>query len=194
MFAILFYAGMIEVTGIGIKKLGFSFVLWLILWFWGTGLAVGWSEELIFRGYLLQNLKEGIGLVWAVVLSCVFYGAVHMANPNSSLLSGILIAILGYVRIFGWLRTGQLWLSMGMHASWNFFQGPVFGFHVSGMKVHNLISHQATGPDWITGGVFGPEAGIVVLPAILLGLLGMYFYSTARKNTPLLEWKIRAAQ
>ncbi len=122
IFAILYYAGLVEITGINMKHSGFSLVLWLMIWFWGTGLAVGRSEELVFRGYLLQNLKEGIGLVWAVIISCFFYGLVHMSNPNSSILSGILIALLGFVRIFGWLRTGQLWLSMGMHASWNFFQ------------------------------------------------------------------------
>lgn len=119
----------------------------------------------------------GIGLWWAVALMCVFYGVVHMPNPNSTLLSGTLIAVIGFLRIYGWLRTSQLWLTMGMHAGWNFFQGPIFGFHVSGTDINTLVTHTVSGPDWVTGGPFGPEAGVVCLPAILLALLAMTLWS-----------------
>lgn len=156
----------------------------LPLWFFGIGIAVAWSEELGLRGYLLQNLTEGIGLVWAVLLSCVFYGAIHMANPNSTVVSGVLIGAVGYLRTLGWLRTGQLWLSMGMHAGWDYLQGPVMGLSVSGMHTTSLLHPTLSGPSWVTGGVFGPEGGVALLPALGVGLVLMHLWTGDRRETP----------
>ncbi|UCD37129.1 MAG: CPBP family intramembrane metalloprotease [Fidelibacterota bacterium] len=176
--------GLLEIQGVGWEGSELTPWVGMFLWFLGIGAAVGWSEELGFRGYILQNLGEGIGLKWAVGVSCILYGIMHMMSPNASLLSGSLIAAIGFVRIFGWLRTGQLWLSMGMHAGWNFFQGPVFGFSVSGYSTMSLVRHSLSGPAWLTGGRFGPEAGIVVLPVVLLGVAVMFYYTGSRGNTP----------
>ena len=184
VFLIMLLSGLLEIDRIGWREMGLGPVAEILLWFVGIGAAVAWSEELGFRGYILQNLGEGIGIVRAVVVSCLLYGLMHMMNPNSTLLSGVLIAAIGYLRIFGWLRTGQLWLSMGMHAGWNFFQGPVFGFAVSGMSTESLIHHTLSGSGWITGGSFGPEAGIVVIPVILIGLLLMGIWTSGRIDTP----------
>nr|QNO53989.1 hypothetical protein OHMBFCMF_00008 [Methanosarcinales archaeon ANME-1 ERB6] len=184
VFVVLLSFGLLEIEEVGWTGSGISPIFGIILWFFGIGAAVAWSEELAFRGYLLQNMSEGIGLVWAVTISCIFYGVIHMLNPNSTWLSGVLIALIGVLRIFGWLRSSQLWLSMGMHAGWNFFQGPIFGFQVSGLSTESLIKQTVIGPDWITGGSFGPEAGIVVVPVVLLALLVMFLWTSKRKNTP----------
>lgn len=189
LFVVFLVSGLLEIKEIGWSSSGISAVFGIFLWFFGSGLAVGWSEELAFRGYLLQNMKDGMGIWWAVLLSCIFYGLLHMSNPSSSILSGVLIAIIGFVRIFGWLRTGQLWLSMGMHAGWDFFQGSVLGFIVSGMKTESLIKHKISGASWITGGSFGPEAGLLVIPVVLLGLIIMYVWTAKRENTPWNEKK-----
>jgi membrane protease YdiL (CAAX protease family) len=183
-FAVLLAFGMLEIEEIGWTSSGFLPILEIFLLLFGVGLATGYSEELAFRGYILQNLGEGIGLVWAVVVSCILYGLMHMPNPNSTLLSGVIIAILGFLRIFGWLRTGQLWLSIGMHAGWNFFQGPILGFSVSGFGSQSLIQHTISGPNWMTGGSFGPEAGIVVVPVVLLALMVMFLWTAKRDGTP----------
>ncbi|MBE0655854.1 MAG: CPBP family intramembrane metalloprotease [Bacteroidales bacterium] len=183
-FLILLHFGRIEIIKVGWSASKIEPLLEIVLLFFGVGIATGFSEELGFRGYLLQNLGEGIGLKWAIILSCILYGVLHMSNPNSTLLSGSMLVLFGFLRIFGWLRTGQLWLSIGMHAGWNFFQGPVFGFSVSGLKSHNLIEQTLIGPTWLTGGEFGPEGSIIVLPVVLLALAVMYFWTTKRKTTP----------
>jgi membrane protease YdiL (CAAX protease family) len=141
----------------------------------------------VFRGYLLQNLGDGIGIFWAVAIMSIYYGLIHMSNPNSTLLAGTIITIFGFLRIFPWLRTRQLWLGMGMHAGWNFFQGPIFGFGVSGYNTETLIKQSVIGPDWITGGSFGPEAGLAVLAALLIGLVGVYLWTGRREHTPWLS-------
>lgn len=133
-------------------------------------------------------MKDGMGMFWAVLISCILYGLLHISNPNSTLLSGVLVAVFGCLRIFGWLRSGQLWLSMGMHAGWDFFQGSVLGFAVSGMNTESLIKQKASGPNWITGGSFGTEAGTVVIPIIMVGSVIMYLWTAKRQNTP---WVIK---
>lgn len=145
-----------------------SFILYIL---------VGWWEELFFRGYLFDNLVAGMGMTLAIVVSCVLYGVVHMANPNASLLSGTIIVLFGWLRLYGLLSTKQLWLSMGMHMGWNFFQGPVFGFGASGHETFHLIEHTTSGPDWMTGGDFGPEASIFTIGIVLLALGAMRAWS-----------------
>jgi len=188
-FLILQYSGKLQINEISWKNIELKPHIEILLLFFGVGIATGFSEELGFRGYLLQNLGEGIGLVWAIVISCILYGILHMSNPNSTLLSGSIIIIFGFIRIFGWLRTGQLWLSIGMHAGWNFFQGPIFGFSVSGMNSNHLIKQTLDGPDWLTGGDFGPEGSIIIIPVLLFALTVMYFWTVKRKDIPWFQLK-----
>lgn len=147
-----------------------------------TTILIGYWEELVFRGYVLQNMAEGLGLNRAVIASCLLYGAVHAFNPNAGVLSTLIIVAFGYLRIYGYLATGLLWLSMGMHIGWNFFQGPVFGFAASGhAEEHTVISHTTVGPDWLTGGDFGPEASVITIPVVLLALFVMPFWTHGRR-------------
>jgi len=145
---------------------------------------VGFWEELVFRGYILQNMAEGVGMTTAIVVSCLLYGLVHSANPNATLLSTGIIVLFGYLRIYGYLGTGQLWLSIGMHAGWNFFQATVFGFAASGhSEAHTLLTHEPLAADWLSGGHFGPEASVLTIPVVLLALLAMRLWSRARVSS-----------
>ena len=141
-------------------------------------ILIGYWEELVNRGYLFQNMREGMGLVAAVLLSCVLYGILHAANPNASWLSSLIIVGFGLLRLYGYLATGLLWLSIGMHIGWNFFQGTVFGFPASGhAEAHTLLSHERVGPGWLSGGDFGPEGSLLILPVIGLALAAMHFWA-----------------
>ena len=131
---------------------------------------VGYWEELVFRGYLFQNMKDGLGLVWAIIISCLLYGLIHSANPNATILSTIIIVIFGFLRLYGYLITNMLWLSMGMHIGWNFFQGPIFGFAASGHQHATLIKLNINDPNWLSGGSFGPEGSILIIPILFLAL------------------------
>lgn len=147
----------------------------------GLTILIGYWEELVFRGYLLQNMAEGLGMRNAIIVSCVLYGLVHAANPNAGLLSSTIIVLFGFLRIYGYLATGLLWLSIGMHIGWNFFQGPVFGFAASGHREEiTVIEHTPAGADWLSGGDFGPEASIITVPVVLLALGAMYLWSRRR--------------
>lgn len=145
-------------------------------------ILVGFSEEILSRGYQLQNLIEGLNLPLALFLSSGMFALLHLGNPHSSPISTLGLLAAGYFLAYGWLRTGQLWLSIGLHIGWNFFEGTVFGFAVSGTESFGLIHHTVTGPDLITGGPFGPEAGLIILPFMLIGawLINRYTYKRQR--------------
>jgi membrane protease YdiL (CAAX protease family) len=132
-------------------------------------ILVGFYEELFSRGYQLQNLADGLNMTWGVLLSSVIFGVMHLQNPNAGLGAVLGVLAAGLLFAFSWVRTRRLWLPIGLHIGWNFFEGAVFGFPVSGLAFDGLIRQQAAGPPLLTGGAFGPEAGLVVLPSLALG-------------------------
>jgi hypothetical protein len=139
---------------------------------------VGWQEELLARGYWLQNLAEGLNPIWAVLISSVLFALGHLLNPNVSWNAILGLVFAGIFLAYGYLRTRQLWLPIGLHIGWNFFEGTVFGFQVSGLtEMPQLIRQVVQGPELVTGGLFGPEAGLVVLPAMALGVLLIFGYT-----------------
>ena len=144
------------------------------------GVTVSWLEELSDRGYILQNLKDGLNLPWALFLSSLMFAARHLGNPNTTWISTLGIFLAGIFLAYGWIRTRQLWISLGLHAGWNFFEGIVFGFPVSGFKSFQLIKQTVSGPEWITGGNFGPEAGFVMILAMAIGMILIYGWSQGR--------------
>jgi membrane protease YdiL (CAAX protease family) len=152
-----------------------------VLTFLAVFIFVGWNEELLSRGYHLQTLASGTNLFWGVVISSSVFGLAHLGNPNATWVSAAGIFFAGLFLAYGYLRTGQLWLSIGLHIGWNFFEGVVFGFPVSGLDIYRLIRHQVQGPEIWTGGAFGPEAGLIVLPALVVGSVLIYFYTRDRR-------------
>lgn len=171
VFTLQWAFGWLEVTGLAWQQQSLTQVLgglllWLVLF-----TAVGFYEELLSRGYQLQNLEDGLNTFWAVLLSSALFGAAHYINPNASWVSTIGITIAGFILAYPYLRTRQLWLSIGLHFGWNFSLGPIFGFPVSGITSFTLLEVVVSGPEQITGGAFGPEAGLIVLPAQALGFL-----------------------
>jgi membrane protease YdiL (CAAX protease family) len=166
------WAWQVESVGTVLRGLGVYLVVFILT-------AIG--EELISRGYQLQNLAEGVGLRWALFLSALLFAALHLANPGADAASFIGLVAAGYFLAYAWVRTRKLWLSIGLHLGWNFFEGVVFGFPVSGLGVFGLIEQHATGPALITGGDFGPEAGLVVLPVLALGAWLIRLYTDGRR-------------
>lgn len=142
-------------------------------------ILVGWNEELLFRGYRMQNLSNGLNLFWGILLSSLWFGIAHLLNPNSEAKIFVAVGILlaGVFLAYGYLTTKQLWLPIGLHIGWNFFEGVGFGFPVSGLDIYHLTRITVNGPELWTGGAFGPEAGLVLLPGLLLGTILVFAYS-----------------
>jgi membrane protease YdiL (CAAX protease family) len=142
--------------------------------------VASWSEELLARGYWLQNLSEGLNLFLGVLLSSILFSIAHAYNANVSWQAYLGLFFSGLFFAFCYLRTRQLWLSIGVHLGWNFFEGNVFGFPVSGAYYYQLIRQSSGGPELITGGAFGPEGGLILLPVLLIGTFIVILYTWDR--------------
>lgn len=175
-----------ELDNQGLSKLIKTFSTVTLLIVFVEHVLVGYWEELVFRGYVFQNLVEGIGIKLSILISCLTYGLIHAFNPNAGVVSILIIILFGYLRIYGYLSTRMLWLSIGMHVGWNFFQGPIFGFAASGNRKASLINHTLMShKNWLTGGEFGPEGSVIIIPIILITILVMKKYVSSRSISEL---------
>ncbi len=180
IFGVEYAAGWVKITGTLQKSsadLTFSLALCYAL---VKALCVGNYEEFFSRGYHLKNLAEGFhgirraGAKTAVMLSAgvssIIFALLHVSNDNTTILSTLGIFVNGLLLATGYVATGELAIPIGLHIAWNFFQGSVFGFPVSGDKEGaTLLAIQQSGPLWITGGAFGPEAGLLGMAMMIMG-------------------------
>lgn len=146
-------------------------------------LAVGIGEEIMFRGVLFRWIDEKWGFVAALIVSAVLFGLIHIFQDSASLWSSFAIAIeAGLLLAAAYKYSGTLWLPIGIHWAWNFSQGNIFGFGVSGQDAgESLFKSTVNGPDWLTGGPFGAEASVI---PVVLGLLlsAWYIWKIIRRN------------
>jgi len=158
--------------------LGMPFIVPLIMGFIAF-IIVGFYEESIFRANLITNLSEGLNkksampkksLLWAYLLSSLIFGLSHAINPNSTVVAALSIILGGFLIGLPYILSGELAIPIALHISWNFFQGLVFGFPVSGVAENtSVMAIEQHGPPLWTGGAFGPEGGLIGVAAILVG-------------------------
>jgi uncharacterized protein len=206
LFLVELELGWVEVTGAFETPGGAPFVI-SILFPAATFICVGVSEETVFRGYQLKNAAEGLNypalgpsgaILLAWISSSVLFGVLHADNPNATPISTLNIILAGLMLGFGYVLSGELAIPIGLHITWNFFQGAVYGFPVSGFEAFGptlLITEQG-GPDLWTGGSFGPEGGLLVPGIMLLGmsLVALWTHLRAGKisfHTPIAEYPYR---
>lgn len=143
---------------------------------WGhdvrAAIATGLVEELLIRLIVFRLLMRAFGMWPALIASALLFGAAHLMNPNASYVAAAAIAVeAGLMLAAFYLLTGRIWMSVGVHAAWNFAQGPVFGARVSGQVESGslFVSGPVAGSSSVlSGGAFGPEAS---LSAVLVGLI-----------------------
>ncbi len=139
---------------------------------------VGWgvqgaAEEMAFRGWLLPVLSARYSVRVGILLSAATFAAVHSLNPHLSAIAIINLLLFGLLTALIVLRTGTVWAVFGIHSAWNWVQGNVLGLSVSGMPPvgGTIISLAESGPDWLTGGAFGPEGGLAVSAVLAVGIV-----------------------
>lgn len=152
-----------------------------------TLIVVGINEEVVFRGYQLRNMSEGfsrfgkpLAILIAIVISSSIFGLGHLGNESeaaggahtTSLAMLNLILAGGVMLAVPYLLTGELAIPIGIHITWNLFQGPVFGLAVSGLESKTrLLTVTPTGPEMWTGGDYGAEGGLLVTIAVFVSIV-----------------------
>ena len=118
-------------------------------------------EELLMRGYVFATLREGIGLAGALLLTSVAFGLLHLANPGATAVSILMVMLAGVLLGMVFVVTRSLYAATAAHLAWNFVLAGVLHVAVSGLEFttpdYRLVE---AGPDWMTGGTWGPEGGV----------------------------------
>ncbi|MDA3952736.1 MAG: type II CAAX endopeptidase family protein [Bacteroidales bacterium] len=134
-------------------------------------LIVAIIEEIIFRAYVLNNLMDTFKNKYvALIISAIMFALFHGMNPNLSLMGFVNLIVAGGALGVTYIHTKNIWFPVFLHLSWNFFQGPIFGFEVSGLYFNSVIQQNVIGNDLITGGKFGFE-GSIIITILLLGMI-----------------------
>ena len=142
-------------------------------------LTVAVIEEILIRGIIFRIIEEKLGSYAALVISALIFGALHLANPNSTLLTGLYITIEAGL-LFGaaYIYSRSLWFCIAIHFAWNFMQSGIFNAVTSGTeKTSSLFNTNITGNTLITGGAFGPEATIQATLFCLTATLVLMYLS-----------------
>lgn len=141
-------------------------------------ILVGIKEELLCRGYCITMLNSMKKPWLSVIVSSLIFSALHLFNPNVKALGLINIVLVGILFGYMFIKTDNLWMPIGYHITWNYFQGNVFGFPVSGTTAHGIYNLSVRNDNLLTGGAFGPEAGLLATIAIIIGMILVSMYET----------------
>lgn len=149
-------------------------------------IAVALAEELVFRGYVLNNLMQSMKPQAALLLSAILFAILHSLNPNFNLTAFLNILLAGLLLGINYIFTRNLWFSIMLHLSWNFVQGPVLGFKVSGLELPTLLQQNLRGSILLTGGEFGLEASwlTLIVFAIAIPVFYLLFHKKYKTELP----------
>lgn len=173
LIAIMYVADSFHVTGVNES---FPF---LQIFAWVSFFAI--MEEVMFRGFLYRIFEERFGTWVGLVVSSVPFGLAHMANPGATWFSTVSIVFAGlWLGILFTASAYRLWIPIFVHIVWNFSQA-LYGTPVSGTNgFGNYLESHVTGPEWFTGGDFGPEGSYMCLGLLIVMFVGGYVYAKRR--------------
>jgi membrane protease YdiL (CAAX protease family) len=146
-------------------------------------LMVAFSEEIVFRGYVLRNLMKSFNKWVALLISSTLFTLVHVSNPDVPW-TGLLNTFIGGLLIgITYINTRSLWLPISFHFTWNFMQGPLVGFSVSGISFRSLFLLETKGNPLLSGGNYGFE-GSLLASFLLLEALSFCSYFERKRSVP----------
>ena len=137
---------------------------------------VGFGEEILSRGYIMSVLKQTRSKWVVLVGPALIFAMLHLANNGISILAFINLFLVGLLFAYMFMKSKNIWMPIGYHITWNYFQGYIWGFGVSGNDVQGLYKIKNVSDNIINGGAFGPEGGLMVTIVICLTFGFVYWY------------------
>lgn len=155
-----------------------------LLGFFGLFFIAAFVEEIIFRGYLIPLIARDFHFMAALIVSSLIFAWVHVTNDHFTWVGFWNIFLGGYWMGLVFMKTRELYTPLGLHWIWNYFQGNILGFGVSGHEVESLLTIEQHGADWLSGGEFGMEGSIVstILLVIVCWWLTKRWYNELSQN------------
>ena len=132
--------------------------------------VVSLNEEIAIRGYILQNLSKSFNKYISLAISSLVFMIMHLGNPNLDILPIVNLFLAGIFLGVYRIHKNNLWFPIGAHLTWNYLQGPIYGFEVSGNKINSLFEQKLNGHDILTGGNFGYEGSIILTVFLIAGI------------------------
>jgi uncharacterized protein len=186
VIAVLYFTGHYQVDGLNPRS--------AVLATLATAVMAGVTEEVLMRAVAFRILEQWLGSWIALALTAVLFGALHLPNPQATLVSSVAIALeAGVMLAAAYMLTRRIWLAVGIHVAWNFTQGGIFGVATSGVESNGLLQGTLSGSPVVSGGAFGPEASIIAVVMCLLA--GAFFLQGAsrKRNFVPAPWRRIAA-
>ena len=175
-----------QLSGIGsfeLNELSLEPILFILglFPFW---LLQGGTEEVATRGWLLTRIAARTNLPLAIAISSSLFGFLHLGNSGVTFLSVLNIVLDGVLAGLLLVYTDSIWLVVAQHGTWNYVQGNLLGFQVSGTGADASIFSftMGSGPDWLTGGEFGAEGSIITTLVLLLSVVIVYRLGERREK------------
>lgn len=131
-------------------------------------IAVGFGEEIFGRAYCMSVLKQTRNKYIVLGISAVVFAAMHLGNNGINFLALINLFLVGILFGYMFMKSGNVWMPIGFHITWNYFQGYILGFQVSGNEVNGIYQLENSVNSYINGGTFGPEGGIIVTLILII--------------------------
>jgi hypothetical protein len=159
-----------------------------------TALMPAFMEELLFRGILFRWIEEFGGSWAALTVTSALFGLAHSQNPGATWLSSCAVGVEAGLLLGGaYMLTRNLWMPIGLHAAWNFTQGPILGVPVSGNQVHGYFQAKLSGPAILSGGAFGLEASVIAIAVCTAAGLWLIWLAVNRGALIRPWWVLRRA-
>jgi uncharacterized protein len=157
-----------------------------ILTLFALYIIVAIAEEFLFRGFVLEHASRLMGSTWGIILSSLLFGAIHIGNDHFTWIGFWSISLSGAIMALLVVRFKNLNAAIAMHFAWNFFQGPILGYAVSGKKLDSIFEPlRRSDISFLTGGGFGAEGSIVLLPLLIAGI--WYLWGNSFKESMILQ-------
>jgi len=170
--AILLASNEITITGIHYDSYNFSYGFLLFV-------LVALNEEILCRGYILNNLMTSMNSYLALVISSVIFSLLHIFNSNLSWIGLLDLFVAGLLLGSTYIYTKNLWFPISFHLFWNFIQGCVLDYNVSGWNVSSVFSFNIPVKNSINGGDFGFEGSwLSIVLSMCIFLFIMYHYKS----------------
>lgn len=149
----------------------------------GLMLLVAFAEEMVFRGYILNNLMQAFSSKWnALVISAILFALAHASNSGINVVAVLNIFLAGLLLGLNYIYTKNLWFSILFHFGWNFLQGPVLGYEISGVGLSGILEVEMSGNPLLTGDKFGFEGSLIATFLLLTAILLLYLAFEKRQT------------